>query len=107
MPTKGRKNTKKKPEYITVIAIEWIDATGSVHDTPDAEPTPMLTFGVLLEDTKKKIKIASEVWADGGKRTFHQYNKQLSGMNPRIRKVGRIKVPASFFQYRKIAGFDA
>ena len=95
---------KKKPEYITVCAIEWVDATSSILDTPENEPTPMLSFGFLLEDTPHKIKIAAEVWADGGSRHILSFPKQRSGMNPKIHKVGRIRVPASVQRYRKIAG---
>jgi hypothetical protein len=98
MPTKRI----KKPETLPIVAIEWTDAVYSHYDDGLADPCPMMTFGFLLENTKEHVKLAAEVWADGGKRHIMTIPKQRSGMNPKIHHIGRVKVPASLIKYRQL-----
>lgn len=82
---------------VQVIALYWQDAV--YHNLDDAvEPEPMLTFGVLLEETEEYLRIACEIHADGAVRHICVFPKHDMG-GPEVLPVGRLKLPLGFVNY--------
>lgn len=55
----------KKNKRLRIVAVHWVDATYQLEGGTDLEPVHALTFGYLVEEGEKYVKIASEIFEDG------------------------------------------
>ena len=63
MPTK----TPKKPRKGHMVKVIWQDAclNEQVTDHTEASTSRAISYGVLLQNTKKQIKVALTLWSTG------------------------------------------
>lgn len=95
---------KGEAEELEIVAILWMDACYTDYQARNTLPLPMLTFGFLLENEDDRVTVAFEVHADSACRHVTTIPKHGVGMSPTIISVGKIKLPASFREYREKLG---
>ena len=60
---------RKRPKIDDIVCVIWKDAClhGQVTNKKEATVAKAISFGVLLENTKKQIKLAHTIWDTGQK----------------------------------------
>lgn len=77
-----------KVPSIAIHAVAWEDATYS--DTEQTDTVMAVTIGVILENSDKKIVVASEIFSD---KTSRHYTSIPKRMVERVVRVGTVKLP--------------
>lgn len=99
---------KAKPDTITFAAVLWVDACFQYKCDDDTVllPSPVITFGFILNNTPDFITVVSEIHGDGATLQRTVIPKGGVGMKPRILAKCTFLTPPSIKRYRRELGLE-